>query len=90
MKKKVIAFLATALLIVNVLPIVLTAEDEFYFNERFESVIFSEPEIKDDDQYITLNIQESSSILLDPGKPMLPVYTKIFLFCPHFSPCSIH
>ena len=80
MKKKVIAFLATTLLIINVLPIVLTAEDEFYFNERLESVIFSEPEIKDDDQYITLNIQESSSILLDPGKPILPVYTKIFEF----------
>ncbi len=80
MKKKVIAFLATALLIVNVLPIVLTAEDEFYFNERFESVIFSEPEINEYDQYITINLQESSSILLDPGKPMLPVYTKIFEF----------
>ena len=79
MKKKLIGFLISALLIINVLPIVLTAEDEFYINERMASVVFSEPEINKEGQYIILNILESSSFLMEPGKPMLPIYSKTFI-----------
>ncbi|UCD14649.1 MAG: PKD domain-containing protein [Thermoplasmatales archaeon] len=80
MKKRIICVLVSALLIISVLPIVLTAGEQPYIKEKIESIVFSEPNIQDGDQYMTLSVKEAPSRLMEPGKPMLPVYTKIFKF----------
>ncbi len=45
-----------------------------------KSVIISEPIIWETDQYATISLADSTSSLLQPGKPVLPVVTKIFTF----------
>jgi len=47
---------------------------------KTESIAISEPVIKDEGQYITVSLEEAASSLLDSGKPMLPVLTKMFTF----------
>ena len=43
-----------------------------------ESIIISKPIITEIGQYLTVDIEESTSSLLRAGKPVLPVITKIF------------
>lgn len=45
-----------------------------------ESVTVSELVIKDTGLYVTVTFDEAASVLLDPGKPLLPVVTKVFVF----------
>lgn len=47
---------------------------------KTESLVISEPVIQDEGQYVTIRIEEAVSSLLDSGKPMLPVVTKVFTF----------
>jgi hypothetical protein len=50
------------------------------FKTKTESIVISEPIIKDIGQYVALSLEETASSLLNPGKPMLPVVTKVFTF----------
>lgn len=65
---------------VSVLPRVINAEEQSYIKEKSESIVFSEPIIRETDQYVTLNVEEATSYLMIPGKPVLPIYTKTFKF----------
>jgi hypothetical protein len=47
---------------------------------KTESIAISKPVIKDEGQYVTVSLEEAASSLLDSGKPMLPVLTKVFTF----------
>ncbi len=47
---------------------------------KTESFVISEPIIKDKGQYVTVRLEKAASFLLDSGKPMLPVLTKVFTF----------
>ena len=47
---------------------------------KTESIAISEPVIKDEGQYVTVSLEEAASSLLDSGKPMLPILTKVFTF----------
>jgi hypothetical protein len=80
MKMKILGIFVSTLLIISVLPGVINAEEQSYVNEKIESIVFSEPDIIKGDQFLTLNIDEATSNLMRPGKPILPVYTKIFKF----------
>jgi hypothetical protein len=53
-------------------------EDETLFST--ESIMISEPVIKESNEYLTIDLKESESLLLETGKPMLPVITKVFTF----------
>ncbi|UCF12823.1 MAG: PKD domain-containing protein [Thermoplasmatales archaeon] len=81
MIKKIVGIVVFTLLITSVLQIVANEEEEdLYIKGKIESIVFSEPNLQEGDQYVTLNIEEATSYLINPGKPILPVYTKLFKF----------
>jgi hypothetical protein len=45
-----------------------------------EEIQFSEPVIKDQNNYVSVQIKEATSYAAEPGNPVLPVYTKLFTF----------
>jgi hypothetical protein len=46
-----------------------------------EEILISQPIIKSiDEEYVSVNLNEAKSSLLETGKPMLPVITKVFTF----------
>jgi hypothetical protein len=51
-------------------------------NEIIQSdfISFSEPLLQDHNQYITVNIDETSSYAREPGNPLLPTFTKLYTF----------
>jgi len=79
MKNRLVGILICTLLISNVF-IIIDAKEESYIKEKIESIIFSEPNIQEKDQYLTVNLAETTSYLMKPGRPILPIYTKIFKF----------
>jgi hypothetical protein len=79
MNKKFVGILVCTLLITNVM-VIIHAEEESFVKTKIESIIFSEPNIQKEDHYLTLNLIEATSYLMNPGKPILPIYTKIFKF----------
>ncbi len=80
LKKKLLVLFVFALLTTSILTIVLNAENNVYTNEKTESIVFSELNIIENDDYITLNLEEAPSCLRKPGEPILPIFTKIFIF----------
>jgi hypothetical protein len=79
MKKKIIGLFVCMLLITNIL-VIIDAKEEPFIKEKIESMVFSAPNIQEGGHYITLNMGEATSYLMQPGKPVLPLYTKIFEF----------
>ena len=45
-----------------------------------ESTTFSSPVIQEQEQYVTVTLEEQTSCLLKTGTPMLPVVTKVYTF----------
>ena len=39
-------------------------------------MIFSKPIITDEDEYVTIDLEDANSFLIEEGKPLLPMYTK--------------
>ncbi|KYK21850.1 hypothetical protein AYK24_08655 [Thermoplasmatales archaeon SG8-52-4] len=78
MNTKILSIFVCALLFTSVLAI--NAKEESDIKQENVSIVFSEPDIKQGVQYITLNIEEANSYINEPGKPILPVYIKIFKF----------
>lgn len=80
MKAKLLSIFVFMLLTTSVFGIVINAEEESLSKEIFESIVFSEPKIQKVDQYISINIEEATSQLMQPGRPNLPICSKIFKF----------
>ena len=52
-------------------------------NEQFllqQDISFSEPVLADQDNYLSVEITETTSLASSPGNPVLPLYTKLFSF----------
>jgi len=45
-----------------------------------EIVTFSRPIITEKEQFAAINLNEATAKLMEPGKPMIPKYTKVFTF----------
>ncbi len=80
MKKKIVGIFVCMLLVTSVLTIEINSGEESYIKEKIKSIVFSKPDIKEVDQYISVNLKEATSFLMEPGKPVLPIYTEIFKF----------
>ncbi len=79
--KKLIPILIIGILVLSGLGAVALTDESIY-NDKIEekSIIISKPVIKDIGQYVTININEATSSITEPGKPMLPVVTEVFTF----------
>ena len=79
--KKIIPILVVGILILSGLGVVAITDDITYDVKNVkESFVISEPIIKEAGQYVTVSLGEASSSLLNVGKPMLPVVTKVYTF----------
>jgi hypothetical protein len=78
--KKLLPIILVGILVVSGLGAVAVQEndDETLFN--IESMTISEPIITETSEYLTVSLEESESLLLGTGKPMLPVITNVFTF----------
>lgn len=76
---KILSLIICMLLTTSGLAIT-SAEEGSILKENTISIVFSEPNIQKEDQFVTLNIKEATSNLMDPGKPVIPYFTKIFKF----------
>ena len=47
---------------------------------RIKSINFSEPKITDENNFITLNLDETDSFIINQNKPLLPKYSEMFEF----------
>jgi len=79
--KRILPLLIVGILVLSGLG-AIAVNDNTNYEEKIkeESIIVSEPIIKDADQYVTVDLNEATTTLLEVGKPMLPVVTKVFTF----------
>jgi len=79
--KKILPILIVVILVFSGLGAVAITDDKTYIEKVEEkSIVISKPIIEDAGQYLTVNINEATSSILEPGKPMLPVVTQVFSF----------
>jgi hypothetical protein len=76
--RKTLPFLIVGILVLSGLGAVATQ----YQNYNFEkiSISFSKPIIKNEEQYISITVNEANSFLMNQGKPMLPIYEQSFKY----------
>jgi len=77
--KIILTFIIIGILLLSGLGTVAITDDNSYdLKIEKDSAMVSKPVITDIGQYVTVTIEESTSSLLDLGKPVLPVLTKVF------------
>ena len=77
--KKILLLLVVGILVLSGLgAVAITESDEKKMKE--ESVLLSAPIFREIDHYLTVLLKEATSTLMDTGKPMLPVVTKVYTF----------
>jgi len=80
--KKILLILIIGSIILSSLGVVGLNDDKNNDLEKSlsESIIISKPIVKDNGEYITVELYEATSTISEIGNPMLPVVTKIFTF----------
>ncbi len=77
--KKIIPILVIGVLVLSGLgAVAVTEADGKLMNQ--DSVLLSAPIFEETDDYLTADFKEATSLLMDTGKPMLPVVTKVYTF----------
>ena len=77
--KKIIPILVIGFLILSGLGAVATNDNQT-IHTILESVTYSEPTIKDNGKYMTIDLAEATSCLMGEDKPDLPVVTRVYTF----------
>ena len=78
--KNLLPIIIVGILVVSGLGAVAVQENGDETSFSAESIMISEPIITETNEYLTINLEESESFLMETGKPMLPVITKAFTF----------
>ena len=78
--KWLVAILFAGVLVFSSIGAVAFINDNENVKSIEESVVFSNPNIVDSEQYVMINLEEATSFILQPGNPKLPVVTKVFTF----------
>ena len=75
--RKLLAILIVCILVLGGLGAVAKTDDK---KSKTELIDISEPMISNSDQFFKIDLKESTSTFLDPGKPEIPVIKRIFTF----------
>ena len=78
--KKILPILLVGVLILSgfgAAVSVSTQKEQFLFQQDLS---FSEPVLTDQDNYLSVEVKEATSLASSPGNPTLPMYTKLFSF----------
>ena len=68
------------ILVLSGLGAVAITDDTTYYEKNIEeSIVVSEPIIKETNQYVTVNLERVTFSLSKAGEPVLPVVTKVFI-----------
>jgi hypothetical protein len=78
--KKILILSILGILVLGGLWVGAAPSNNYYEKIKTESMKISEPIIKYEGQYITVDLKEKKSFLLEPEKPMLPVISQVFTF----------
>jgi len=78
--KKILPILLVGVLIVSGFgaAVSVNTQKEQFLLER--GLSFSEPVLTDQDEYLSVEVKEATSMASSPGNPTLPIYTKLFSF----------
>lgn len=75
--KKVLPFMAIGILVFSGLGAVAVSESE---NEIIETISFSIPVIQEKEEFVSINVPESTKYTFGYGEPCLPYITKVYTF----------
>jgi len=79
--KKILPLFAVGILVLSGLgAVAIIGKPTYDMKIENESIVISEPILKEMGNYVTVNLWESTSTLMHSGKPMLPVVTRVFTF----------
>ena len=79
--KKFVSILAIGILILSGIGAAsVTNDNTFILKIEKKQIVFSEPIILNEGEFVTLKLNEATTSLLDAGKPSLPVVTQVFEF----------
>jgi len=78
--KNLLPIIIVGILVVSGLGAVAVQNDGDKTSFSVESIVISKPTITDTNEYLTINLEESESFLMEADKPMLPVITKVFTY----------
>ena len=78
--KKLLPIVLVGILVISGLGAVAVQENDDETLFSIESMAISEPIITETNEYLTISLEESESLLMETGKPTLPVITKVFMF----------
>ncbi len=76
--KKILPLFVVGILVLGGLGAVAISRNES--EPRTISVSFSKPIIKNEKEFISINIDEANSFIMEQGKPMLPCYEQTFTY----------
>ena len=77
--KRIFPLIVVVTLVLSGLGAVNAQEKQENF-VKYENILFSQPTINEKNQYSEVILEEGNSFLMEPGKPMLPIYIKQFTF----------
>ncbi|UCF13541.1 MAG: peptidase C25 [Thermoplasmatales archaeon] len=78
--KKTFPLLVVGILVLSGLGAVALPEIEQGTLEKIESISFSDPKLKELDDYVEVKLNEATSYLMEPGNYILPTVTRVFVF----------
>ena len=76
--RKTLPFLVVGILVLSGLGAVATQYKDF--NYEYISISFNQPIIKNEEQYITVEVNEANSYLMNQDKPLIPSYQQTFKY----------
>jgi hypothetical protein len=79
MRKKIIGILICMIFIANTSAVLGIPEETENTSEKV-SLSFSQPILTNENEHISIVLNEANSFLMEEGKPMLPSYTETFTF----------
>ncbi len=78
--KKIIPILIVGILVISGLGAVAISDNNPESLYKMESISISETILKENNEYILIDFEESTSKLMETGNPIIPVITKVYTF----------